>query len=115
MYATTFDWLTATPFGVSVLPEVNNRYAVAFPSTIGSDGSATCDNWRPDTTRWGENNLLSGSHSGSGNSRINGLSKRGSKDFKVAAHSWPTTKVLQPDALSIISVLSKGNFGFSGT
>ncbi len=29
-----------------MLPEVNSKYAVAFPSTVGSDGSATFDNWR---------------------------------------------------------------------
>ena len=44
MYATAFAWLTATPFGIPVLPEVNSRYAVAPPSTAGSKGSATFDN-----------------------------------------------------------------------
>jgi hypothetical protein len=72
MYATAFDWLTATPLGTPVLPEVNSRYAVALPSTVGSEGSATFDNWRVEMTRWRTGDPLVGSHPGSGMMIVNG-------------------------------------------
>src|SRR5208283_989618 len=75
MYATAFDWLTATPFGIPVLPEVNSKYAVAFPSTAGlegSVGSATFDNWRAATTWCLVGDPLVGSQPGSGTINVNG-------------------------------------------
>src|SRR5208282_2878866 len=127
MYATTFDWLTATPFGIPVLPEVNSRYAVSLPSTTGSQGSAIFDNCRAGMTRCEDRSedrsddrrLEPGSQPESGMTSVTGVSehspRRGSKASSAAAHSRPTTRVLHPDARSITSVLSRGNLGFSGT
>src|SRR5580692_4473365 len=114
MYATTFDWLTATPFGIPVLPEVNSKYAVAFPSTTGSTGSATFANRLAERTRCDFTNAAFGSHPASGRIKVNGFSIRGSNDSSTLAHSSPTIIVLHPDAFSMVSVRSKGNFGFSG-
>src|SRR5271170_5169347 len=115
MYATAFDWLTATPFGTPVLPEVNSRYAVSLPATTGSRGSAIFASCPADMTQCEDESLGSGSQSGSGRISVSGVSRRGSNDSRVAAHSRPTTRVLQPDASSMTSVLSNGNLALSGT
>ena len=116
MYATAFDWLTATPFGTPVLPEVNSRYAVSFPSTMGSDGSASLyDNCRAEMTRWADRSfafrLPAGIGDDQGQRLVQTRKQRLQRSGALLSHHQGFTS----GRLSMTSVLSSGNLGFSGT
>src|SRR5690606_24661362 len=110
-------WLTATPFGTPVLPDVNRRYAGLSGLTSGVFKLAYVD-----SSPVADKNVCRG-NCRSYFSRESDRSKMTRSDFPSAerispaifSHSSPMTSVSAPERRSIVRFLCDGNFGFSGT
>ena len=114
-YADTLAWLTPTPLGMPVLPEVKSRYAIDSSLTLGVSTCGVVAMSRASSRGPVPEVALHSGRRRVGNSTASSPSCDSSSGRATSSASGPTTSVAAPDRRNMPLVRSTGKPGCKGT